>query len=32
MGQPGLAKISWPPPEFYNFATDVVDKWAAEKK
>ena len=24
-------KISWPPPEFYNFATDVVDKWAAEK-
>ena len=31
MEQSGLAKISWPPPEFYNFATDVVDKWAAEK-
>ena len=31
MEQSGLVKISWPPPEFYNFATDVVDKWAAEK-
>ena len=25
-------RIKWPPPLYYNFATDVIDAWASDEK